>query len=264
MGARPRGAQHAREREHHDEQREGQHRHDDEHPDADHGAGPRLQDDRLRVAPSPREQAEQRGPDPVEQVGDAGDVGQDVVAVEADQRRQLPHHLQDLGRDHQQQRVVLRRPPHAGDGHRHDGVEVQAAEVGDHPPPPAEAVGVGDVGVERGPHEVDPGPHRAGRGPAATRARRVAELVEAGRQDRHGDDEQQQPRVLEGLVGRRGQPLAEEDPPAHQAQREQHRHDDQRVEQLRERRRQPTGAVRVGDGVLEPQRQQGVGPRDVW
>ena len=54
--------------------------------------------------------AEQGRLDPVEQVGHAGDVGQHVVAVEADQRCQLAHHLQDLGRHDEQQRVVLAWP----------------------------------------------------------------------------------------------------------------------------------------------------------
>ena len=69
----------------------------------------------LRVAPAPRQHAEQGRLDAVEQVGDAGDVGQHVVAVEAHQRRQLAHHLQDLGGHDEQQRVVPGDPPDAGD-----------------------------------------------------------------------------------------------------------------------------------------------------
>ena len=89
-----------------------------------------LRRGRSRVPPAPRQHAEQRGLDPVEQVGDAGEVGEHVVAVEADQRRQLAHHLQDLGRHHEQQRVVPGRPPDADDADRDDRVEVEPAEVG--------------------------------------------------------------------------------------------------------------------------------------
>ena len=120
----------------------------------------------------------------MEQVGDAGHVGEHVVAVEADQRRQLVHHLQDLGGHDEQQRVVPGGPPDAGDADRDDRVEVEAAEVGAHPAAAAEPVGVGDVGVERRPDQVDAGTHHAGRGAAAAGAGGVAELVEAGRQDR--------------------------------------------------------------------------------
>ena len=45
------------------------------------------------------------GPIRVEEVGHAGEVGEDVVAVEAHQRRELADHLQQLGGDDQQQRV---------------------------------------------------------------------------------------------------------------------------------------------------------------
>ena len=100
------------------------------------------------LAPAPRQQAQQRGPDALEQVRHARGVGQDVVAVEADQGQQLADHLQDLGDHHQQQRVEAGGPPDAHDGDGHDGVEVQPAEVGAEPAAAAQPVGIGDVRVE--------------------------------------------------------------------------------------------------------------------
>ena len=107
-------------------------------------------------------------------------------------------------------------------------VEVQTAEVRAHPPGPAEAVAVGDVGVEGRPEEVDPEAHRA-RGRAAVAAGgRVAELVEAGRQHGDPDDGEEQRRVAERLGRGRRQPLAEQHPARDGDEREHHRHDDER------------------------------------
>ena len=75
-----------------------QHGHDGEHPGGDDGPGPGLECPGVRVRGSPRHQAAQGRPDALEEVGHAGEVGQDVVAVEAHERQQLAQHLQDLGR----------------------------------------------------------------------------------------------------------------------------------------------------------------------
>lgn len=181
-----------------------------------------------------------------------------MVAVEAHHGRQLTEHLQDLGRDDQQQGVVAQPPPEGRDADRDYRVEVEPAEVGAHPPGPAEAVGVGDVGVEGGPHEVEPDAHHSGCGPAVPRCRRVPELVEARGQDGHGEDQDQQPGTLERVVGRRGQPLLEEDPPAHDGERSQHRYDDPRPEQDAERVGEATGPLRIGHRVAKAQSEQRV------
>ena len=157
----------------------------------------------LGRVPPVRQQPEQRRPDPVVEVGDAGQVGEHVVAVEAQQRQQLLDHLQDLGRDQQQQRVPPRGAPPGEGEHHDDGVEVQAAEVGADPARPAQPVAVGHVGVERRPHQVEPGPHDSGLGSAVARGGGVPELVEAPGEHRHHEHEQQQVRPLEGVVRRR-------------------------------------------------------------
>ena len=187
----------------------------------------RAQVFRSRAAGSvaaPGHQRAQGGPDALEEVGHAGEVGEHVVAVEAHQREQLAQHLQDLGGDHQQHRVGAAGPPHAHRGHHHDGVEVEAAEVGAQAAGAAQAVGVGDVGVERRPDQVEAGAHHARVGPAAARGRRVPELVEAAGEHGDGQDRQQQSRAGEGLVGGRGQALDHQHPHGDGGEAEHDRH----------------------------------------
>ena len=160
-----------------------------------------------RGPPAPGQQAQQGRLDALEQVRYAGGVGQDVVPVEPHQREQLPDHLQDLGDHHQQQGVEAGGPPDAHDGHRHDGVEVQAAEVRAEPAAAAQPVGIGDVGEERRPDQVQACAHGAGRGAAFACRGSVAELVEAGGQHGDGEDQQQQGRVGKGLMGGGARPF---------------------------------------------------------
>jgi hypothetical protein len=192
-------------------------------------------------ASAERQEAAQRRADVVEQIGDAGDVGEDVVAVEPDERRQLAHHLQDLRGDDQQERIPATPEPAAEGGDRNDRVEVQAAEIGPEPGAPIEPVGVGDVGVERRPGEIDPHAHRAGGAAATAQRRRVTELVEAGGQHGHHEDREQQARACERVVRRRGQSLVPEHPVHDREETDRHRHDKQRVEEHREGRSDPPG-----------------------
>ena len=168
------------------------------------------------------QQSEQGGADPVVEVGDPGQVGEQVVAVEAQQRQQLLHHLQGLGRDQQQQGVPPGGVPPAEGEHHDQGVEVQAAQVGADPAAASEPVAVGDVGVERGPHQVEAGSDDAGFGAAVAGGRGVAELVEPAGEHGHREHQQQQLGTLEGVVGGRGQALLEEDPPGHGQEGEGH------------------------------------------
>ena len=221
-----------------------------------HGFRTRL----LGMEPPVRQQSEQGGLDPVVQVGDAGQVSEHVIAVEAQQRHQLMHHLHDLGRHQEQQCVPLRGVPPGEGEHHHDGVEVQAAQVGAKASPPSQPVAVGHVGVERGPHQVDAGPDHSWVGSAVARGRRVPELVEAPGEHRHHEHEQQQVRPLEGVVRRRGEALVEEDPPGDRQEAEDHDADQRRPEEEPERVGQSPRRPGVGDGELELQRQQRVGP----
>ena len=167
-------------------------------------------------------------------------------------------HLQDLGRDQQQDRVVTGQPPHDCGADDDERVEVEAPEVGAQPTAAAQPVGVGDVRVERGPDQVQPHAHGARRRATAARGRSMAELVEAGGEDGDGQHHEQQARSGERVMGGAGQAALDEHPPGDPGEhRERDRHQD-RMEERGERGREPSGALRVGDDGLEAQRQQRV------
>ena len=140
----------------------------------------------------------------------------------------------------------------------HDRVEVQPAEVGAEAAGPAQPVGIGDVRVEGGPHQVQAHAHGPGRGAAAAGSGGMAELVEAGGEHCDHQDQEHQARVGERLMRGRGQPLDHQHPPARGEESRGHGHHDQRVEQRGERCRELPGAVRVRHGVPEAHAQQRV------
>ncbi|MCY1225832.1 hypothetical protein D9M72_380400 [compost metagenome] len=186
-----------------------------------------------------------------------------MVAVESDQGEELPDHLQDLGDHHQQQRVETGGPPDTHDGHGHDRVEIQSAKVRADPAAAAQPVGVGDVGEESGPDQVEAGAHRSRRRTATACGGGMAELVEAGGQNGDGQDQQHQDRVGEGVVRGGAESLDHQHPPAGSEERCAHRHDDERIKQHRERGGQFPRAVRIGHGVAEAHPQQRVGFPDL-
>ena len=75
--------QDARQRDDGDQGGQQHQRDDEQHPHRHDRAGPRLQFARLGAAPVRRPKRDQGRLDAVEQVRDAGEVGQHVVAVEA-------------------------------------------------------------------------------------------------------------------------------------------------------------------------------------
>lgn len=80
------------------------------------------------------------GFDPREEVGHSGQVGQDVIPVEADKGQQLLHHLQQLERDDHQEGVESGDRPHPESGEGEHHVEVQAAEIGPQPGPARQSI----------------------------------------------------------------------------------------------------------------------------
>ena len=211
------------------------------------------------VASGPRPPGDQTGqdrPDALVEVGDAGEVGEDVVAVE-------PHAAAPAAAPSAApgwRRAAGRRPTRSATRRRtmatrDERVEVQPAEVGPHPPRPAEPVAVGDVGVERRPEQVDarrpwrPGSSRRSGQPAAwpnswkpadstvtpTTARNSAGLPNAS-----------------AVAAAR--PFPEQHPAGDGDEGEHDRHDDERVEEHGERGRDPAGDRRVGDHPAEAQR----------
>ena len=236
-----------------------QDRDDDQHPRGHEQPRPALQGGRL--VPLPRQQALERRAHVRVEVRHAGRVGEDVVAVGADHGREVLDDLQHLDRDQQQQRLDPGRQPHAERDHRDEGVEVDAAQVGAQAGAPRQPVGVGDVGVEGRPDEVDAGAHAAGLAAAVAAGRRVADLVEGRRGDRQAEDEQQQLGVLERLGGRRRDALVDQDEPADGEERDHRREEHPGPEQQLERPRDRPGDLRVREEDLPAQRQQRVRAR---
>ena len=247
----------------HREQHQRHHGDRHQHPQGDERARPRLERPVLRRVPVVGQQPEQGRPDPVVEVGHPRQVGEQVVAVEAQQRQQLLRHLQDLGGDQQQQRLPPRRPPPGEREHHDDRVEVEPPEVRPDPARPAEPVAVGHVGVEGRPDEVQARPHDAGLGTAVAGCGGVPELVEAPGQHGHHEHEQQQVRPLEGVVRRGAEAPLEEHPADHQHEAEEHGRAHHRPEQHPERVGQPVGGGGVGDGHPELERQQRVRAPDL-
>ena len=98
-------------------------------------------------------------------------------------------------------------PVEAGQGQHEDRVEVQAAEVGAQPPGAAEPVGVGDVGEERRPDQVDADADHAGPRAAVPAAGRVPALVEHGGDHGQAEHDEQVHRVAQDLLEPPAQPV---------------------------------------------------------
>jgi hypothetical protein len=127
-----------------------------------------------------RDQAQERGPDPAEDVRHAGQVAHHVVPVQPQEGKELVEYLQVLHHDHHQQRLGVGGEVHRRHGQHEDGVEVDASQVRPQPPGLAQAVGVGDVAVEGGPDQVDAGAQNARAGAAVPAGGGVPALVESG------------------------------------------------------------------------------------
>ena len=113
---------------HHPEHEEQQ-RNDGEYICGHNHAHPGLQlGDALARLP-PRQHAGERRADAREHVRHAGQVADDVVAVQPDERQELVQDLEVHERDHEQQGLVARQRVDAGRRQHEDDVEVDAAEV---------------------------------------------------------------------------------------------------------------------------------------
>ena len=181
---------------------EGQDGHGERHPDGDGGAGPGLEEleagsgRRCRAAQQAAEGRAHEG----EQVGNADQVAHHVVAVHTDEGEELVQHLELRDGDEDQQGGEVGGLVDAGGDEDGDDVEVQAAEIGAQPAPTVQPVGVGDVGVEDGQHEVDADTHDARPGASVAGRRCVPDLVEGAHGDADGDHRQEQVGVQDGLL----------------------------------------------------------------
>ena len=212
-----------------------------------------------RVPGAPGHDTAQQGDDPGEQVRHAGQVAEDEIAVEADERQQLLQHLQVRNRDDQQQDLGRGGRVEAGQGQHEDQVEVQATEVGPQPACPAEPVGVGDVGEERRPDQVDPDADHAGPRTSVAAAGRVSALVESGGDHGQTEHDEQIHRVAQDLLDAAAQPVDGEQPVVHGQDAADHGHDEGSVE---ERPQECSGGVRRALGqerAPRPEREQRIG-----
>ena len=122
-------------------------------------------------------------------------------------------------------------------------------------------VGVGDVGEERRPDQVDADADHAGPRAAVAAAGRVPALVERGGDHGQADHDEQVHRVAQDLLQPAAQPVDGEQPVVHGQHAADHGHDDRRPEQ---RPQQRSGGVRGAFGqqrAPRPEREQRVGPR---
>ena len=138
--------------------------------------------------------------------------------------------------DDQEQDLVRGGRVEAGQGQHEDQVEVQAAEVGAQPAGAAEPVGVGDVGEERGPDQVDADADHAGPRAAVAAAGRVPALVEQGGDHGQAEHDEQVHRVAQDLLDPAAQPVDGEQPVIHGQHAADHGHDDGPPEQRPQQR----------------------------
>ena len=163
--------------------------------------------------------------------------------------------------DDQQQDLAGGGHVEAGQGQHEDRVEVQAAQVGPQPARAGQPVGVGDVGEERRPDQVDADADHAGPRAAIPASGRVPALVEHGGNRRQAEHDQQVHRVTQHLLESSAQPVDGEEPPVHGQDAGGHGHDHRPAEQRPQQR--PGGVCRTlgQERAPRPQRQQRVGRR---
>jgi hypothetical protein len=183
-------------------ERKGQQRHDDEHPADDDAAGGRTQLGHSRIGGSPGKQAAQHWSYPGEQVRHAGNVGQHEVPVEADDRNELLEHLEVQEQHHQHEQSATVSEGEAVEDEQAPNVQIQPAEVGAETTAPIEAVGVSDVGIERGEDEINTDPDHAWLCPAVSARGGVAQLVYECAEQQDAGDHQQRHRRRERLIQR--------------------------------------------------------------
>ena len=203
-----------------DQQFEDEQRDNDQDPAGDGDPNPALQGGDLRIGRAPEAQAAENRADPSEEIGHAGQVGDDVIAVEADDRKQLMGDLHVLDDDQQQQRLdVAGRGVDTGGDQDDHHVEVDASQISAQAAAAAQAIGVADVGVEGRPGQVEAAAHAARAGAAVAAGAGMADLVKCGRHDDGAQQRQEEAGMVQRLAQRLGDAELEEDPPIrdHQA-----------------------------------------------
>ena len=210
-----------------------------------------------------REQAPQDRTDPREQIGHAGQVADHVVAVESQERQELLEDLELNQHRDDEQRLEVRGEEHQARHQREQRIEVHATHVGPQASPLAQAVRVGHVGVEGGPHDVEPDPHHAGASAAVPACRRMADLVERGRCRDGAEKDEEQERAVDDGPEALGHPVRTEEPHVEHDQPRDRRHHHERDEQRQEGSRDPVDHASRDHGRAELQREQRIRRRDL-
>ncbi len=130
-------------------------------------------------------------------------------------------------------------------------------------PGPAEPVGIGDVGEERRPDQVDADADHAGPRAAIAAPGRVPALVEGGGEHGQAEHNEQIHRVAQDLLKSTPQAMRGEQPAVHGRDGAGHGHDHRPPEQRPEQR--PGGVRRAfrQQRAARPEREQRVGPGQV-
>ena len=152
----------------------------EEDPQRYHHPYPGFEFGDLTSRPAPWKEACQHGPDAGEDVRHPGEVGDDVVAVEPEERQKLVQHLELQQQDDEDQDFEIGHQIDAQRRQHDQCVEVHPAQVGSKPSRFAKPVGIGDVGVEGGPDEIEPDTHHSGTRPPVAAAGGMPAFVKSG------------------------------------------------------------------------------------
>lgn len=112
----------------------------------------------------------------------------------------------------QEQKLPPRRQVKAHEADGKDQVKVEPAEVGAHPGPPAEPVGIGSVGVQRGVDEVEAGAHLSDAPAPVPQRRGMPELVEDAGDEQYTEHYERETRRVEHLLHRTAHAVREVQP----------------------------------------------------
>ena len=163
----------------------------------------------------------------------------------------------------QQQRSESGGEVGGSDGQDEQAVEVDAAEVGAQPAGPREPVGVGDVGVEGWPGDVDAGAHLSGVSPTGAQAAGVPRLVERGTGQHQAEHHQEQVRLVHRRAGALPDAVDEEEPDVEGHECGEHDDDDPGREQRCEQSGDGVDHALRNDTCTHPQREEGIAGRDL-
>ena len=118
-----------------------------------------------------------------ENIGDTGEVGNHVIAIEPKEGQKLMDHFELQEKNDGDQDFEVRQEINAERCEHEKSVEVDPAKVRAEAAPLAQAVGVRNIRVEGRPHQVNACAHHAWARAAVSAAGGMAALMEGGREN---------------------------------------------------------------------------------